>query len=132
MITVILLAVPAAVGLWWLNRPGPDVSGRWGGNDWGLVELSQSADGSFEGTYSSTYGTDVGRIKVFWSPRLGLYVGTWGEGRYRFGRVSFSVLRDGATVGGEYSADPDCELQPGVPGYKAFVWEKYYTVQSSR
>ena len=62
LITVILLAVPVAVGLWWLNRPGPDVSGPWGGYDWGLVELSQSADGSFEGTYSSTYGTDVGRI----------------------------------------------------------------------
>ena len=123
LITVIVLAVPAAIALWWLNRPGADVSGRWEGTDWRLVELGQSDDGSFEGTYSSTYGKDIGQIKVCWSPRLTCYEGTWSEGTYRFGKVFFRVQRDGS-IRGEYSADPACESRPGDPVRQDFKLQK--------
>jgi hypothetical protein len=121
LISTIVLAVPVAVALWWLNRPGPDLSGQWAGSDWGVVELVESEAGSFEGTYSSTFGKHASRIELVWSPRSRRYEGTWSEGTYRFGRVSIWVNRDGSTSG-EYSADANCEYSPGFPARHVFQW----------
>jgi hypothetical protein len=115
------LATAATAAAWWLARPGPDLSGRRHGAGWGIVELERTHDGGYDGTYSSTYGQAEGRIRLDWSPRTGRYEGTWSEGTFRFGKVSVWVTRDGAARG-VYSADSNCEFQPGVPVHQEFQW----------
>lgn len=109
-----------------LNRPGaalPDLAGTWQGDDWGTVVLRPAKDGGFEGTYSDTFGKDVGRIAVRWSPASRRYEGTWSEGTYRFGRIALDAPKGGA-ISGAYATDPKCEHQPGVPSLASLKWNK--------
>ncbi len=100
------------------------LAGRWtGGGGWGVVVLERRPSGGFEGTYSSTYGRDVGRITLQWIPERGHYEGEWSEGTYRFGKVIVEPPGDG-TARGEYSADAGCELNPGIPASEEFRWER--------
>jgi hypothetical protein len=100
----------------------PDLAGQWRDEtDWGTVTLRPTADGlGFEGTYSGTYGKDVGRLSLSFSQRSGAFEGTWSEGTYRFGRLSVRLARSRTLVQGSYSADARCEHQPGVPARKDF------------
>jgi RNA polymerase sigma factor (sigma-70 family) len=109
-----------------LARPGaalPDLSGTWQGDDWGTVILRPVKDGGFEGTYSDTFGQDVGRIAVRWSSASKRYEGTWSEGKYRFGRIALETPKDGA-ISGAYTTDPKCEHQPGVPSLASLRWSR--------
>src|SRR5689334_11425688 len=70
----------------------PDLSGRWEQPDWGVVTLRLSDDGRrYEGTYSATFGKDVGRLSLSFSQKSGTFEGTWSEGKYRFGRLTVRV-----------------------------------------
>ncbi len=110
-------------------RPGrevpalPDLSGTWQGDDWGTVVLRPANDGGYEGTYSDTFGKDVGRIAVTWSKVSRRYEGTWSEGTFRFGRIALDAPKDGA-ISGAYTTDPKCEHQPGVPALASLRWSK--------
>jgi hypothetical protein len=100
----------------------PDLGGQWQDEtDWGKVTLRPTADGrGFEGTYSGTYGKDVGRLCLSFRRRSGDFEGTWSEGTYRFGRMSVRLARSRTLLKGSYSADAKCEHQPGLPAGKDF------------
>jgi hypothetical protein len=100
----------------------PDLSGGWSGADWGVVTLRRAGEG-FEGTYTGTYGKDVGRIRLWFSSRSGTFEGVWSEGRYRFGRVSVR-MSSGKSAEGSYNADAKCEYNPGSPAALAFQWAR--------
>jgi RNA polymerase sigma factor (sigma-70 family) len=102
----------------------PDLSGTWQGDDWGTVVLQRTKKGEFAGTYTDTFGTDVGRITVQWSPASGRYEGTWSEGKLRFGRIALQPANDGKAISGVWTADPKCEHQPGVPGQASLRWSR--------
>jgi hypothetical protein len=103
----------------------PDLAGRWEEPNWGVVTLRLSDDGrGYEGTYSSTFGKDVGRLSVSFSRRSGVFEGTWSEGTYRFGRLALRVAESRRLAKGSYSADAKCEYAPGVPASYAFEWKK--------
>src|SRR5262249_20125144 len=73
----------------------PDLSGTWKGDEWGTVELRRTKDGGFDGTYTDTFGKDVGRISVRWAPASRRFEGMWSEGKYRFGRIALEPAKDG-------------------------------------
>jgi hypothetical protein len=105
----------------------PDLSGRWEGRGWGAVTLRRAPGGGYEGTYTDTYGKGVGRLRLWFSPRSGAFEGTWGEGRYRYGRLSVRVAGGAGAAGpysGSYSADAACEYDPGSPAAEAFRWAR--------
>jgi hypothetical protein len=105
-------------------QPMPDLSGTWQGVGWGTVVLRPTKKGTFAGTYTDTYGADVGRIEVRWSTTARRYEGTWNEGKYRFGRVVLEAGKDGKGFTGVYLADPKCEYDPGVPSRANFRWSR--------
>jgi RNA polymerase sigma factor (sigma-70 family) len=130
-----LLALPAPVagqseaGKASLRSTGltaaPQMTGPWHSDDWGTVKLRPAGKGAHEGTYSGTFGKALGRIRVSWSAASGHYEGTWGEGTYRFGRLSFRVAEDGKSVRGAYSADPRCEYRPAsIPNPAELHWQR--------
>jgi hypothetical protein len=103
----------------------PDLGGRWEEPNWGTVTLRPTADGrGYEGTYSFTFGKDVGRLSLSYNPRSGAFEGKWNEGTYRFGRVSVKVGRGGKSASGNYNADAKCEYAPGEPARYDFVWKR--------
>jgi hypothetical protein len=103
----------------------PDLGGGWEGAGWGTVALRPTADGrGYEGTYDGTYGKDVGRLSLSFSPRSGAFEGTWSEGKYRFGRLSVKVGRTGKSAAGHYNGDAKCEFEPGLPVRQEFVWKR--------
>lgn len=106
------------------GKPMADLSGTWQGDDWGTVILRRAKDGAFEGTYTDTFGKDVGRIAVKWSAASKRYEGTWGEGKFRFGRIALEAPRDGKTISGAWTTDPNCEHQPGVPSLASLRWRR--------
>ncbi len=121
-----ITAVATAYAFWMSTRDttGPDLSGTWRGRPgWGTVILEPRDGGGFEGTYSDTYGRDVGRIELSWDARRGKFKGLWSEGAYRFGELTVEPRPDG-TFRGEYSADPGCEHDPGRPASEEFRWVK--------
>lgn len=93
------------------------LDGRWdGGEDWGEVII----DG-LTGTYSSTFGPDLGVIELT-EVGEGVYEGTWGEGgTSRFGTIQLTQ-ESGDVVTGEWTADPDSEI-PGSSG-GLIRWER--------
>jgi hypothetical protein len=102
----------------------PDFSGTWQGEGWGTVVLRTTNKGEFAGTYTDTFGKDVGRITVRWTTASRRYEGTWSEGNYRFGRIALEAAKDGATISGAYTTDPKCEHQPGVPSLASLRWSR--------
>jgi RNA polymerase sigma factor (sigma-70 family) len=106
------------------EQPMPDLSGTWQGDGWGTVVLRPAKAGEFAGTYTDTFGTDTGRISVRWTPVSGRFEGTWGEGKFRFGRIALEAVKDGNVVSGAWTTDPNCEHQPGVPGLASLRWTR--------
>jgi len=103
---------------------GPaDLTGTWQGGKWGTVVLAPDGDGGFRGTYSNTFGKDVGRLRVAWSARSGRYEGTWAEGKFRFGRLSLRPPA-GNAVRGSFATDPGCLVNPGTPDLSDLSWER--------
>lgn len=105
-------------------QPMPDLSGTWRGDGWGTVELQSTKKGVFEGTYTDTFGTDVGRIAVQWSTASRRYEGTWSEGKFRFGRIALEAAKDRAVISGAWTTDPKCEHEPGVPSLASLRWTR--------
>src|SRR5262249_17407261 len=101
----------------------PDLAGPWTGTWWGDVNLRRRGD-AYEGTYTDTFGKDVGRLRLWFSRRSGTYEGVWAEGKYRFGSLSLRVAVGGDSARGVYSADPTCEHRPGLPSAQGFRWVK--------
>src|SRR5262249_47721577 len=62
-----------------LSAAMPDLSGTWQGDGWGTVVLRTTNKGEFTGTYTDTFGKDVGRIAVRWTSASRRYEGTWSE-----------------------------------------------------
>jgi RNA polymerase sigma factor (sigma-70 family) len=110
----------------------PDVSGTWQGDDWGTVVLRRTKDGGFEGTYSDTFHTDVGRIAVRWSVASRRYEGTWSEGKYRFGRIALEAAKAGDALSGAYTTDPKCGHQPGIPALASLHWMRFKSDTSAQ
>jgi RNA polymerase sigma factor (sigma-70 family) len=106
-------------------RPGEpdrtaDLSGRWEGEDWGRVELKAVKPGTYEGTYTDTFGPGPGTITLAWSADDRRYTGTWAEGKDRFGTIS--VRADGREIRGAFATDPACRLRPGKPALADLRW----------
>jgi RNA polymerase sigma factor (sigma-70 family) len=100
----------------------PDLTGVWHDDDWGTVKLTAAGKGVYEGTYSGTFGKDVGKIRVVWSADSKQFEGTWSEGTYRFGRLSLRLGDGGKSIRGAYSCDPKCEYKPGIPSLADLQW----------
>ena len=60
----------------------PDIAGKWQGEGWGQVVLTQTAPGQYTGTYTDTVVKEKGpgKIDVKWSRIERRYNGTWREG----------------------------------------------------
>jgi RNA polymerase sigma factor (sigma-70 family) len=112
-----LVELPAA-------EPMPDLSGTWQGEGWGTVVLRSTKKGVFDGTYTDTFGKDVGRIAVEWSTASRRYEGTWSEGKFRFGRIALEAVKNGEEISGAWTTDPKCEHQPGVPSLASLRWSR--------
>lgn len=108
----------------------PDLKGTWQGSVWGKVTLARAGPESFEGTYSSTYGKNAGRLSLSWNARTRQYEGTWAEGTYRHGQVWFRKEDGEDGFHGSYSADPDCEYRPGDPVSFEFRWSRGLNTES--
>lgn len=100
----------------------PSLSGTWQGMDWGIVTLKQVAANTYEGTYTDTYRTAVGRIKLAWSAESGRFDGTWGEGTYRHGTISVRILPNRKGIRGAWTTDKSCEHRPGLPALSDLDW----------
>jgi hypothetical protein len=107
-----------------------DLSERWSGfeSGWGWVTIQGNT-----GTYTGTYGPELGKI-IF--ERIGdnEYSGTWKESDKRHGTMSFTISEDGNKIIGKYTADQDCEIDPGSKGSILWIREwnpRVYNVEYS-
>lgn len=108
-------------------RPRPekqDLTGSWSGTEWGVVRLAKSKSGEYEGAYSDTYGPRPGQIRLAWSAKEARFVGTWREGRDRFGELAVKLLAGGKSADGHHSADPSCKINGGSPMRASFQWKR--------
>ena len=116
VLTALLVVALAVVGCSGGDDPA-GLDGRWdGGDDWGEVIIND-----LEGTYSSTFGSDLGVIEL---TEVGenTYEGTWNEGGTdRFGTLELTQDSNDV-VTGEWTADPDSEI-PGSSG-GLIRWER--------
>jgi hypothetical protein len=99
-----------------------DLTGRYFGTSWGQVTLKKVGTQTYEGTYSDTYRTGVGHIKLQWSSESMRYEGTWGEGVHRGGEISIRVRADGKAIRGAWTTNKDCEIKPGIPSLVDLEW----------
>lgn len=93
------------------------LDGRWdGGEDWGEVIINGT-----EGTYSSTFGAELGTISLTKVSDTE-YSGTWNEGgTVRFGTIELT-LESNDRVTGTWTADPASQLSGSSGG--PLVWER--------
>lgn len=105
-----------------IDQKLPTLAGTWRGTDWGTVTLKQVSANTYEGTYTDTYGTAVGRIKLAWSQESKRFDGTWGEGTYRHGTISVRILPDRKGIRGAWTTDKSCEHRPGIPALSDLDW----------
>lgn len=108
-----LLALAACGG----SGDSASLDGRWdGGQDWGEVIIND-----LEGTYSSTFGADLGTISLTQVSDTE-FTGTWNEGEtLRFGTLELTLESDDL-VTGTWTADPESELSGSSGGL--LVWER--------
>ena len=66
----------------------PDLSGQWQGEDWGHVELKLIKPGTYDGTYTDTFGPGPGTNTLSWSAEDRRFNGTGAQGKARFGTLS--------------------------------------------
>lgn len=105
VLTLVVIAVGACGG----GDDSTGIEGRWdGGDDWGEVIIN-----GLEGSYSSTFGDDLGDIALTEVSETD-YTGTWGEGTDRFGTIEIRLDSVNVIVG-EWTVDPASEI-PGSSG----------------
>lgn len=97
-----------------------DLSGRWQGEEWARVELKAVKPGTYEGTYTDTFGPGPGTISLTWEAFDRRFNGTWAEGKDRFGTIS--VRLDGGEIRGAFTTDPNCKIRPGKPALADLRW----------
>lgn len=114
-------AVP--IGERFVPSPAPDIQGVWTGRGWGEVKLGPTKDGICEGTYTDTYGDQLGTIRLKWSPSTEQYVGAWREGTLRHGSLAIRLRSDSEkSIRGAWTTDSSCELMPGFPALTDLEW----------
>ena len=114
-IAAVVLLVVFAVACGGSDEPA-SLDGRWdGGLDWGEVIIDD-----LSGTYSSTFGTDLGEISL---TRVSdaEFTGTWDEGTLRFGTLDIT-LESNEKVTGQWTADSDSEVSGSSGGL--VLWER--------
>ena len=122
MLTLIGISL-FAVGL--VSTNPPDIVGKWQGEDWGQVTLTQTAPGEYAGTYTDTVAKEKGpgTIKLKWSRIEGRFNGTWREGDDdRFGDLSIR-LTDNEIRGG-LTTDGKSKINPATPRLGDLVWTR--------
>lgn len=100
----------------------PDISGRWQGEDWGLVILSRKNAGEYDGTFRNPQSAQVGELHLHWSRVERQFVGTWSEGKQRHGEISARRLAD--EIRGSLSTDQDS--RPNTPHLHDLSWTRAF------
>jgi len=118
MITVLGFFL-AGVFLWQSADP-PDISGRWTGDEWGQVVLEEKQTGTYEGTYTDTFGTQAGELQLQWSRIERRFKGTWREGEDRYGKISVRMLDD--RIRGAWTTNEKSRINPANPELADLLW----------
>ncbi len=113
----------------WLSADAPDISGRWTGEEWGEVALEQKEPGTYHGTYSDTFGKEVGGLELTWSRIERRFKGTWREGKNRFGKISVRMVGD--EIRGAWTTNDASRIQPGNPELADLTWKRTGTKSSA-
>ncbi len=128
-----VIAMIAALGFLgmalWLSADAPDISGRWTGEEWGEVALEQKEPGTYQGTYSDTFGKEVGGLELTWSRIERRFKGTWREGKDRFGKIA--VRKVGDEIRGAWTTNDASRIQPGNPELADLTWKRTETKSSA-
>lgn len=103
----------------------PDLAGRWSGEGWGHVVLTQSGPGQYSGTYSDTAGKGPGKIELKWSRIERRFNGTWSEGEDRFGELSIRLVDH--AIRGALTTDPKSKVNPATPRLADLLWARMET-----
>lgn len=104
-------------------RIRPDIAGHWDG--WGRVELRETSSGVYQGSYTGTFGTQPGMLKLEWSAEDGRYHGEWKEGNGdRFGELTARRTDQGNVILGAFAADANSKINPGKPKLADFEWTR--------
>ncbi len=105
--------------------PPPDISGNWQGDEWGQVELTQTAPGEYTGTYTDTVAKEKGhgKLELKWSRIERRYNGTWREGEEdRFGDLSIHLVDH--EVHGALTTSDKSKINPATPRLAEFAWTR--------
>ncbi len=105
--------------LWQATSP-PEISGRWRGDQWGLVTLTQTQPNNYMGTYSDTFGKQPGELQLKWSRIEQRFNGTWREGKERFGELSIRLVGD--DIRGAWTTDDKSQIEPARPRLADLLW----------
>ena len=103
----------------------PDIAGKWQGESWGQVTLTQTAPGQYTGTYADTVvkEKEPGKIDLKWSRIERRFNGTWQEGdNDRFGDLSIRLADQ--EIRGALTTDPNSKINPATPRLADLVWTR--------
>ena len=121
-----IFAMVAAFGLTLLGMillqasAPPDISGQWTGAEWGNVFLEGKQSGEYFGTYTDTFGGNLGTLHVKWSRLEHRFNGTWQEGNDRNGKISVRLV-DGQ-IRGAWRTSKESEINAGIPDMADLLW----------
>ena len=103
----------------------PDIAGKWQGEGWGQVVLTQTAPGQYTGTYTDTVAKEKepGKIDLKWSRIERRFNGTWSEGETTVSAIFPFRLADQQILGGaddrRQVEDQPSHAEAGAPGVDA-------------
>ena len=119
------------LGVLLLSATPPDIAGKWSGEDWGQVVLTQTAPGQYSGTYTETEGKGPGKIDVKWLRIERRFNGTWSEGEDRFGDLSIRLADQ--EIRGALTTDRKSKINPATPRLADLLWKRgEYTANSGQ
>jgi serine/threonine protein kinase/WD40 repeat protein len=107
--------------LWHSTTPS-DISGKWSGEGWGQVELKETQSGKYEGTYTDTFGKEMGQIQLKWSRIEQRFKGTWQEGEDRRGKISVHLVDN--EIRGAWTTSKKSGINPGNPELAELIWRR--------
>ena len=122
------IAMVSALGIGFLGMflaqatAPPDIAGRWSGENWGKVVLTEIAPGEYAGRYTETVGKGPGKIELKWSRIERRFNGTWSEGEDRFGDLSIRLA--GEEIRGALTTDRKSKINPATPRLADLVWTR--------
>lgn len=119
MISCLLLGSLGILG-WQATQPH-DIGGNWSGDGWGEVTLNQTTPGSYEGTYTDTFGEEPGTLVLQWSRLERRYKGNWSEGKDRKGKISLRRYEN--EIRGAWTTSKRSKIQPGAPELADLLWK---------